>query len=159
MASPRMVLAFAAAQQGKGMRRAPAGGCIPMAKILIVDDDAMTVEMLSMALNLFGHTPLRAYRSEEALHEAAAHRPDLILLDLMMPGVDGYQTLRRLRALPETRRSPILVVTASAEADVEERVTLAGANGCLHKPIDLDVLEKEIERVLLSMASAGTEAA
>ncbi len=126
-----------------------------MAKILIVDDDAMTVEMLSMALSLFGHSPLRAYRSEEALHEASAQRPDLILLDLMMPGVDGYETLRRLRALPEAKHCPILVVTASAEADVEERVILAGANGCLHKPIDLDVLEKEIERALVSVAPVG----
>lgn len=130
-----------------------------MAKILIVDDDAMTVEMLSMALSLFGHSPLRAYRSEEALHEAATHHPDLILLDLMMPGVDGYQTLKQLRALPEMRSSPILVVTASAEADVEERVLHAGANGCLHKPIDLDVLEKEIERALLREAALGTQAA
>lgn len=130
-----------------------------MAKILIVDDDAMTVQMLSMALNLFGHTARRAYRSEEALHEAAAHRPDLILLDLMMPGVDGYETLKRMRALLAGERVPVLVVTASAEADVEERVILAGADGCLHKPIDLDVLEREIERALLSVASVGTQAA
>ncbi len=130
-----------------------------MAKILIVDDDPMTVEMLSMALSLFGHRVLRAYQSEDALYEAGANAPDLILLDLMMPGVDGYETLKRLRASPEVHRIPILVVTASAEVDVEERVILAGANACLHKPIKLDVLEKEIERALAASVSLGARAA
>lgn len=126
-----------------------------MAKILIVDDDAMTVEMLCMALDLFGHDVLRAYNGQEALAQVVANEPQAILLDLMMPGIDGFEILRRLKALPEARETSILVVTASAEADVGERVAHFGGAGCLRKPIDLDVLEKEIQRIT---ATVGAEA-
>ncbi|MEW6569124.1 MAG: response regulator [Chloroflexota bacterium] len=129
-----------------------------MAKILIVDDDAMTVDMLSMALKLFGHDVLRAYKGEEALAQVASNKPDAVLLDLMMPGLDGFEILKRLKALPEARTVPVLVVTASAEVDVEERVTMAGGAGCLHKPIDLDVLEREIQRVLAVVSALTVNA-
>lgn len=112
---------------------------------MVVDDNPTMVEMLSMALNIFGHNALTAYSGEEALARIPAEAPDLILLDLTMPGIDGYETLRRLRALPAGRHVPAYVITAAAELDLEERVLLAGASGLLRKPIQMETLADLVE--------------
>ena len=111
-----------------------------MATVMVVDDNPTMVEMLSMALNLFGHNALAVYSGEEALERIPADLPDVILLDLTMPGIDGYETLRRLRALPVGNTLPVYVITAAAELDLEERVLLAGGTGLLRKPIQMETL-------------------
>jgi CheY-like chemotaxis protein len=111
-----------------------------VATVMVVDDNPTMVEMLSMALNLFGHNALAAYSGEEALVRILESVPDLMLLDLTMPGIDGYETLRRLRACPETEALPVYVITAAAELDLEERVHLAGGTGLLRKPIQMETL-------------------
>lgn len=116
-----------------------------MATVMVVDDNPTMVEMLSMALNIFGHHALAAYSGEEALERIPDDVPDLILLDLTMPGIDGYETLRRLRACPETERLPVYVITAAAELDLEERVYLAGGTGLLRKPIQMETLADLVE--------------
>lgn len=117
-----------------------------MARVMIVDDDRSTVEMLAKAMAVFGHEALTAFGGQEALARAAAECPDVMLLDLMMPGIDGYETLRRLRAQPGGDGLPVIVVTASAELDVEERVTAAGGDACLRKPVNLGALNDLVER-------------
>jgi CheY-like chemotaxis protein len=66
----------------------------------------------------------------------------------MMPGIDGYETLRRLRALPGGNQVPVIVVTASSEPDLEQRVAAAGATACLRKPVQLSVLADLIDSCL-----------
>lgn len=112
---------------------------------MVVDDNPMMVEMISMALNIFGHNALAAYSGEEALQRISEDDPDLILLDLTMPGIDGYETLRRLRACPETEGLPVYVITAAAELDLEERIHLAGGTGLLRKPIQMETLADLVE--------------
>ena len=97
-----------------------------MATVMIVDDNPTMVEMLSMALNIFGHNALAAYSGEEALERIPEADLDLVLLDLTMPGMDGYETLRRLRSRPDTKALPVYVITAAAELDLEENILLAG---------------------------------
>jgi putative two-component system response regulator len=63
----------------------------------------------------------------------------------MMPGMDGYETLRRVRELPGARDLPVVIVTASPDPDLEQRVSEAGGNGCLRKPVDLDLLSRTVE--------------
>jgi len=111
-----------------------------VATVMVVDDNPTMVEMLSMALNLFGHNALAVYSGEEALERIPADLPDVILLDLTMPGIDGYETLRRLRAMPVGNTLPVYVITAAAELDLEERVLLAGGTGLLRKPIQMETL-------------------
>ncbi len=111
-----------------------------MATVMVVDDNPTMVEMLSMALNLFGHNALAVYSGEEALERIPVDLPDVILLDLTMPGIDGYETLRRMRALPVGNTLPVFVITAAAELDLEERVLLAGGTGLLRKPIQMETL-------------------
>lgn len=112
---------------------------------MVVDDNPTMVEMLSMALNIFGHNAVAAYSGEEALEQIPLVSPDLVLLDLTMPGIDGYETLRRLRAGPEWQDLPVYVITAAAEVDLEERVHLAGGTGLLRKPIQMETLADLVE--------------
>ena len=116
-----------------------------MATVMVVDDNPTMVEMLSMALNIFGHNVLTAYSGEEALQRIPSEGPDLVFLDLTMPGIDGYETLRCLRAMPAGGEVPVFVITAAAEADLEERVLLAGASGLLRKPIQMETLADVVE--------------
>jgi CheY-like chemotaxis protein len=111
-----------------------------MGRVLIVDDDSMTVDLLCKIVRVHGHETLRAFSGPEALEQVAKDKPDVILLDLMMPEMDGFEVLRRLRAMPDSDGLPVLVVTASAERDIEARAAEAGANGCLHKPVDFGEL-------------------
>ena len=116
-----------------------------MATVMVVDDNPTMVEMLSIALNIFGHNALTAYSGEEALERIPSEAPDLVLLDLTMPGIDGYETLRRLRAIPDGQDLPVFVITAAAEMDLEQHVLLAGASGLLRKPIQMETLADLVE--------------
>ena len=131
-----------------------------MATVMIVDDNPTMVEMLSMALNIFGHNAFAAYSGEEALEEIPGADLDLVLLDLTMPGIDGLETLRRLRARPDTRDLPVYVITAAAELDLEERIQLAGGTGLLRKPIQMETLADLVEaHSRAEMLSAGQRSA
>ena len=119
-----------------------------MARVLIVDDDPNTVEILARAITFYGHQAERAYSGEEALEKISGHPPEIVLLDLMVPGLDGYETLRRLRNIPGLSKLPVIIVTASAKTDLEQRVAAAGATGCLRKPVSLAALAELISRTV-----------
>ena len=111
-----------------------------MARVLIVDDNETMAKMLSLAIESHGHETSVAHSGAEALDMVAAETHDVVLLDLMMPDMDGFETLRRLRALPLGRELPVIVVTAREEQGLEKRVALAGADGFLRKPVDTRTL-------------------
>ncbi len=117
-----------------------------MATVLVVDDNPTMVEMISTVLKIHGYEPQAALSGEQALGLVAQRQPDLILLDMSMPGLDGLETLRRLRGMPEGEDIPVVVVTAAPEIDLEERVLLAGGNATLHKPVGMDVLVGAVAR-------------
>jgi CheY-like chemotaxis protein len=116
-----------------------------MAKILIVDDEENTVELLKRVIELLGHEPIPTYSGLEALAQIDQSLPDLVLLDLMMPEIDGYETLRRIRALPQGKFLPIVVVTASPDPHVEEKVESFGGNKVYHKPFGVAMLSEAVE--------------
>ena len=115
-----------------------------LARILIVDDNKLIVEGLSMLVSSRGHVPLTAFSGEEALKVVASAMPDVVLLDLTMPGIDGFETLRRLRKMPQGQGLPVLIVTARDEFDLESQVAEAGGNGLLKKPVDVNLLAAQI---------------
>lgn len=117
-----------------------------MTTVLVVDDNPTMVEMISTVLTIHGYEPRFALSGEQALGLVAQQQPDLILLDMTMPGLDGLETLRRLREIPEGRDIPVVVVTASPELDLEERVLLAGGSATLHKPVGMDALVGAVAR-------------
>lgn len=119
-----------------------------MAEILIIDDEPETVELLARIINLLGHEPLEASGFQSAMSFLELGMPDLILLDLMMPEIDGFETLERLRSMPEGRQVPVVVVTASTEADLEEKIGRLGGNAVYHKPISFAILSEAIDEHL-----------
>jgi len=119
-----------------------------MARVLIVDDQAATVDLISATLRLLGHEPISSYNGEQALALIAHHPPDIILLDMMMPGIDGLETLRRLRTSPGLEHLPVIVVSAGREFDLEDRLREVGGAVLLPKPISMDQLQLKIDECL-----------
>jgi CheY-like chemotaxis protein len=117
-------------------------------KILVVDDAPQIRSMLRDAVGKLGFEVADACSGEEALVVAARFHPDLIVMDLMMPVMDGYEATRRLRSLPEGAAVRIIVMSASATADVETRSREAGANTIIGKPVELSTLLNAIEAML-----------
>lgn len=128
-------------------------------KILVVDDEKDIVELISFNLKRNGFDVLSAHNGHEALELAEQELPDLILLDLMMPGVDGTEVTRRLKADPRTAKIPLLMLTArSEETDVVVGLTL-GADDYVTKPFSMKILLARLNTVLRRAEAANTSPA
>jgi len=106
-----------------------------MAKILVVDDDAMNLRLAVAALEQTGHEVLAAGGGAKGVAAALAHAPDLVLMDIQMPGMDGVSALRHLRAEPRTATLAVVAFTALAMKGDAERLLAEGFDGYLEKPI------------------------
>ncbi|MET0182103.1 MAG: PleD family two-component system response regulator [Caulobacterales bacterium] len=106
------------------------------ARVLVVDDVEANVRLLQAKLQHEYYDVITATRGDEALRIADAQKPDIILLDVMMPGMDGFETCRRLKALPDTRHIPVVMVTALDGRTDRIRGLMAGAEDFLTKPVD-----------------------
>ena len=125
------------------------GPASPQATVLYIEDNPVNV--LLMEAMLAQHTPLRlisAELPEAGLQAAQAQQPDVILLDIQLPGIDGYEVLRRLRGDDRTRRIPVIAVSANAMPADIERGLAAGFDDYLTKPIEQSVLVAAVQRVL-----------
>ena len=112
----------------------------PRADILIVDDTPANLRLLAGILAEQGHKVRPASHGQMALLAAQAQPPDLILLDIMMPEMDGYETMQRIRKLPKFGKLPMIALTAKAMKGDREKCLEAGANDYLPKPVDVDRL-------------------
>ena len=111
--------------------------------ILVVDDDPMNVKLLSAKLPANQFNTIQAYNGEEAVRRAIHENPDLILLDIMMPEMDGYEVSHRLKTNPATENIPIILVTALDGADDKIRGFESGADEFLNKPVnDIELLTR-----------------
>ena len=117
-------------------------------RVLMVDDVPDNLSLLHDALDEHGYTVLAATNGEAALACARQGRPDIVLLDAMMPGMDGFEVCKRLKADPATAAIPVIFLTAKAQAsEIEEGLRL-GAAGYLTKPFDPLQLKDDLEAVL-----------
>ena len=128
------------------------------AHILVVDDDQQTLEMVGMLLKRLGYQVSEANDGQQALAHAAANTPDLIVLDLMMPGIDGYTVARRLRAQAATAHTPIIMFTAKGMVDDMAAGFEAGVDDYLTKPIDPAEMSEHIALALARHSGAGDAA-
>lgn len=120
----------------------------PETKILIVDDEPTNVDMLSQELEEEGYNLLTAYNGEEALIKVQEHQPDLILLDVMMPNVDGFSVCRILKGSGKTILIPVILVTALRSQEDRVQGIEAGADDFISKPFDRDELLAKIRSLL-----------
>lgn len=109
-------------------------------KILVVDDEPSIVRLMEFILARQGHEMLVAVNGEEALQAVQTHQPDLVLLDIMMPRIDGYEVARTLRADPQTANMPIIMLSAKAqEEDIQKGIDV-GVNEYITKPFSPEQL-------------------
>jgi len=105
-------------------------------KILIVEDNPTNMRLISMVLGSKGYSLLEAIDGEEALAVAIEGRPDLIVMDIQLPKMDGLEVTRRLRQTPEFKQTPIIALTASAMEGDREKIMAAGCDEYISKPVN-----------------------
>jgi CheY-like chemotaxis protein len=111
--------------------------------ILIVDDQPMNVKVLTVKLSPYNYKIIPAYSGAEALKKTREEIPDLILLDVMMPGMNGYEVLRHLKSDAKTKNIPIIMVTGLDDIHDKVKALENGADGFLNKPVlKADLIEK-----------------
>lgn len=124
-----------------------------MTTILVVEDNEMNREMLSRRLERSGFTIVIARDGETSIEVARAQRPDLILMDMSLPVVDGWEATRRMKADPDLKHIPVIALTAHAMANDRDKALEAGCDDYDTKPIELPRLLGKIES-LLQIAAA-----
>jgi CheY-like chemotaxis protein len=123
-----------------------------MPKILLIEDNEMNRDMLSRRLLRGGYEVIIAEDGARGLAMATSDRPDLILMDMSLPVIDGWEATRRIKAMPELRKIPIIALTAHAMATDRDKALEAGCDDYDTKPIELQRLLGKIETLL---AAAG----
>jgi two-component system cell cycle response regulator DivK len=118
------------------------------AKILLIEDNEQNRYMLTFLLEKHGHEIITAETGLLGLELAAKVLPDLILLDIQLPGMDGYTVARALKTDPRLKSIPIIAVTSYAMVEDREKVLAAGAEGYIEKPINPETFVTEVQRFL-----------
>jgi DNA-binding response OmpR family regulator len=119
-----------------------------MATILVIDDDELVSRTLQRALKMYDYQVMTANSGIDGLQLARRHRPDLFILDIMMPGVDGYQVCRQIRGDPLLKELPVLFLTAKAKDEDKIEGFRAGADDYLVKPFNMEELELRVKAIL-----------
>lgn len=124
-------------------------------RILVVDDDPRLLHVVAMYLSIEGYEVDTASNGEEGLRQLEQRRPDLVILDVMMPGIDGLEACRRIKSNPDTRAIPVVLFTALSRTDDVENGRAAGANRFINKPFSLIGLGAVIRSFLAEDATVS----
>lgn len=119
-----------------------------MTKVLLVEDNEMNRDMLSRRLIRKGYEVIIAYDGEDGVHKAEESQPDIILMDMSLPVIDGWEATRRVRSNPSTKNIPVIALTAHALSDDRQKALQAGCNDFDTKPVDLERLLDKIRMLL-----------
>jgi two-component system, cell cycle response regulator DivK len=127
-----------------------------MTKILVIEDNDKNRYLISFILKGSGYEVVEAITGEEGVETAVREYPDLILMDIQLPGIDGYETTRRIRSLPAGVKIPIIALTSYAMTGDRERALAAGCTGYVEKPINPDTITDEIRKYLAESKGVGS---
>ncbi|WP_170610466.1 response regulator [Ruegeria arenilitoris] len=119
-----------------------------MAKILIVEDNDMNLDMLSRRLQRKGYQTVSARDGRAGVEQALSDKPDLILMDISLPVIDGWEATRKIKANPDTKTIPVVALTAHAMQSDRDKAMDAGCDDFYTKPIELPGLLEIIEKLL-----------
>jgi two-component system, cell cycle response regulator DivK len=117
-------------------------------RILVVEDNPLNLKLVRDVLGAAGFDVVAATTGEEGLELAVTSPPDLVLMDLQLPGIDGVETMRRMRQEPDAVTAPIIAVTAMAMAEDHANVARAGFDGYIEKPISVRALVRDVHDFL-----------
>lgn len=116
--------------------------------VLVIEDNALNLKLVRDVLQYAGYDVVEAHSGEEGVQLANERTPDLVLMDLQLPGIDGAEALRQLRQSEPARSVPVIAVTAFAMKNDQERASLAGFDGYLAKPINVRAFPSQIRAFL-----------
>ena len=119
-----------------------------MTKILLIEDNDMNRDMLERRLQRKGYDIIFAVDGEKGIDMAVSESPDLILMDMSLPGIDGWEATRRIKAAPATADIPVIALTAHAMANDREKALAAGCDEYETKPVELDRLMDKMQQLL-----------
>jgi Response regulators consisting of a CheY-like receiver domain and a winged-helix DNA-binding domain len=119
-----------------------------MIKVLVIEDNEMNRYLISFILKGEGFDVIEAVTGEEGVEKAVSESPDMILMDIQLPGIDGYEATRRIRASPAKDTIPIVALTSYAMAGDRERALDAGCTGYVEKPINPDTIIDELKKYM-----------
>jgi two-component system cell cycle response regulator DivK len=117
-------------------------------RILVVEDNTTNLKLVRDVLQFAGFDVIEATTGEDGVELAARERPDLVLMDLQLPGIDGTEALRQIREMPEVGHVPILAVTAFVMDEDRRRAKRAGFDGYVEKPISVRALADQVRTLL-----------
>lgn len=123
-----------------------------MTTVLIIDDEPDNIELLTRRLVRRGFVVLSAMSAEDGIAKAIAEQPDVVLMDIKMPIVDGFEATRRLKADPATKAIPVIALTNHAMQEDRDRAAAAGADEYETKPLDLDRLLAKIQTLVTKIS-------
>jgi DNA-binding response OmpR family regulator len=126
-------------------------------KLLIVDDEPFTVDMLQTFLQINGYETFGALNGEDGLVLVKVENPEIVILDLMLPDIEGYEVCQRIRNYPASQDMPVLVLSARADAASKERAKASGADAYLVKPVQFPELLSELQRLLSTRKTKPTQ--
>jgi CheY-like chemotaxis protein len=139
---------------GKGLQKTQKKTMAPM-KVLIVDDNIDSAQTSLWMLDLMGHKGTLAHEGVRALEIARDLKPDVVLLDIGMPGMDGYEVCRQLRRMPEMKNKTVIAQTGWGQESDRQKAFAAGFDHHITKPVSLDLLTQLLADVRLTAAKAG----
>ncbi|MEN2986007.1 MAG: response regulator [Thermodesulfovibrionaceae bacterium] len=119
-----------------------------MKKVLVIEDNPDNLRLITYALKRAGYEVVHAESGEEGVEMALSEKPFFIIMDINLPGIDGLEATKRIRALEEIKNIPIIAITSFAMAGDRERILSAGCNGYLEKPIDPLTVVESIHKFL-----------
>jgi two-component system, cell cycle response regulator DivK len=119
-----------------------------VSRILVIEDNDNNMYLITFILQKMGHLVLQAVTGEQGVEAAVREVPDLILMDIQLPGIDGFEATTQIRASAAARRVPIVAITSFAMTGDRERLLAAGCNGYIEKPIDPDTIMAQISGFL-----------
>jgi CheY-like chemotaxis protein len=119
-----------------------------MKKVLVIEDNKDNLRLISLALQLSGYDVISAETGEEGIELALSRKPFFILLDIDLPGIDGFETADRLRSFEAIKDIPIIAITSYAMMGDRERIMAAGCNGYFEKPIDPLTIVDRIHEII-----------
>jgi CheY-like chemotaxis protein len=126
-----------------------------LSTVLLVEDNEDNRTIYTTILRHVGHDVIEASNGEDGIRLALERQPNVILMDVAMPGIDGWEATRRLKGDPQTARIPVIALTAHAMAEDRQRAVDAGCEGYLAKPIEPRRVVEEVARMLERIAAAG----
>jgi two-component system, cell cycle response regulator DivK len=129
-----------------------------MKKILVVEDNPTNMYLICYIIDQMGHQAIKALTGEEGVEMAVREQPDLILMDIQLPGIDGLEAIQRIRASNIRFPIPIVAITSYAMTGDRERLLAAGCNGYLEKPINSETIIDELKVYLTETNQCATAA-